>query len=516
MNKIKSLILSAIFTIGLGILLGLNFYFEKPEETPNNLFQVYLDGQKIGVIESKEELYNLINDEQSEIKEQYNVDQVYPPKGFQIIKKNTYNEKISTIRDVYNYIKDDKTFTIKGYTITIKSDDEEEPTKYIYVLDKNVFEEAIKNVAKTFVTEERYNEYIEGLQPEIADTGYIIERMLFEEDISIKESYISVNEKIYTDVAELTRYLLFGENNAVKEYTVVQGDTIEKIAENNKLNTSELLIANQNIKSADTLLAIGQKLDVSLINPVLTFIYEEYIIEDIEQQYQTIYQEDNTKYTDYSETIQEGVNGISRISSRAQFINGEENQQRADLKTEAVIRNIQNKIVVKGTKKRSSGGGITGKPLDLGGEWYWPTNHPYKITSGYEWRWGSFHDGIDISGTGDNSPIYAALDGTVIEAGFGGIVGTASGCNVVLEHDNGYYTVYAHMTTKYSKDVHYKKYKSSECDMIVSVGQQVKRGQQIGKMGETGTATGVHLHFGLFNGRPYNGGKSVNPLRLWK
>ncbi len=516
MHKTKSIILSTIFTILLGGLLGLNFFFENDSENPNNLYQVYLDGVKIGIINSKDELYKLINEEQSEIKNEYKVDQVYPPKGFQIVPKNTFEEKLSSAREVYDYIKDEKTFTIKGYTITIKSDDEENPTKYIYVLDKSIFEEAIKNVAKTFVTEERYNQYIEGLQPEISDTGFIIERMLFEEDISIKEAYISVDEKIYTDVADLTRYLLFGENNDVKEYTVVQGDTIEKIAENNKLNTSELLIANQNIKSVDTLLAIGQKLDVSLINPVLTFVYEEYIVEDVEQQYQTVYQEDNTKYTDYSETIQEGINGISRISSRAQFINGEENQQRVDLKTESIVRNIQNKIVVKGTKKRSSGGGITGKPLDLGGEWYWPTNHPYKITSGYEWRWGSFHDGIDISGTGDNSPIYAALDGVVINAGWGGIAGKSSGCNVVIEHDNGYYTLYGHMSTKYKTDVPYRQYKTSECAMIVSVGQRVKRGQRIGLMGKTGVATGVHLHFGLFNGRPYNGGKSINPLRLWK
>ncbi len=518
MNKIKSIILSSIFTILLGILLGINFYVEEDTEIPNNIYQVYLDGEKIGIINSKEELYNLINEEQVEIKNEYNVDQVYPPKGFQIINKNTYDEKLSTVRDVYDYIKDEKKFTVKGYTITIKSDDEEEPTKYIYVLDRNVFEEAIKNVAKTFITEERYNEYIAGNQPEISDTGYIIERMLFEEDISIKESYISVDEKIYTDVSELTRYLLFGENNDIKEYTVVQGDTIEKIAENNKLNTSELLIANQNIKSVDTLLAIGQKLDVSLINPVLTFIYEEYIVEDIEQQYQTEYQEDNTKYTDYSETIQEGVNGINRMSSRAQFINGEENQQRVDVKTEQVIRSTQNKIIVKGTKKYQNSSPITGNPLDLGGTWYWPTNHPYYITSRYEWRWGAFHDGIDISGTGYKSPIYAALDGVVINAGYGGIAGSASGCNVVIQHDNGYYTIYGHMATIYNQgsERSYKTYKSSECDMVVSVGQRVSRGQQIGKMGKTGVATGVHVHFGLFNGRPYNGGSSINPLRLWQ
>ena len=87
MNKIKNIILSTIFTILLGVLLGINFLLEDDLDLPNNLYQVYLDGEKVGIIESKDELYKLINEEQSEIKNEYNVDQVYPPKGFQIIKR---------------------------------------------------------------------------------------------------------------------------------------------------------------------------------------------------------------------------------------------------------------------------------------------------------------------------------------------------------------------------------------------------------------------------------------------
>ena len=55
--------------------------------------------------------------------------------------------------------------------------------------------------------------------------------MEFKEKITIKESYISVDENIYTNSNDLTKYLLFGENITNKEYIVQQGDTIEKIAE---------------------------------------------------------------------------------------------------------------------------------------------------------------------------------------------------------------------------------------------------------------------------------------------
>ena len=97
--------------------------------------------------------------------------------------------------------------------------------------------------------------------------------MNFKEKISIKESFISVDEKIYTDANDLTKYLLFGENISLKEYTVKQGDTIENIALANQLNVSELLIANDNIESEDTLLAIGQKVNVTLIDPILSLVY---------------------------------------------------------------------------------------------------------------------------------------------------------------------------------------------------------------------------------------------------
>ena len=50
----------------------------------------------------------------------------------------------------------------------------------------------------------------------------------------------------------------------------------------------------------------------------------------------------------------------------------------------------------------------------------------------------------------------------------------------------------------------------------VKNGQWVTRGQRIGSMGRSGVATGTHLHLGVFyGGPPYNGGYSINPMRLW-
>ncbi len=503
-NK-KSIIVCAIMTIILTILLGYEFLNIKKYVSPFNKYRIYLDGEKIGLIQSKNALYSMINKEQTEIKNKYKVKKVYPPKGFEIIKVNTYDTNNNSISEVYEKIKATKEFTVKGYNVIIKSSDNKTAPIYINVLDKHLFKEALEKYVRTFIGEERYQQYLDETQPEIIDTGFTIENMYFQENISIKEAYISVNEKIYTDVDELTKYLLYGDNTEKKEYTVVQGDTVESVAFANKLSASELIIANDDIKSTDALLAIGQKVNVAFINPKVTFIYEELVTQDSEQQYQTEIQEDNTQYTSYKVVKQKGENGINRITTRVQFINGTQNEGVSIVGDPIVIKPVVNEIVVKGTKKYYVPTptpdiiDIRGEHIDNGATWGWPTNTPYVITSPYGYRWGTLHDGIDISGTGYGSPIYASLDGTVVQAQWGGMVGNAAGINVVLAHDNGYYTVYAHLSKFY-----------------VSPGQRVGRGERIGAMGHTGNAFGTHLHFGVFTGPPYNGGRSFNPLRLWQ
>ena len=170
------------------------------------------------------------------------------------------------------------------------------------------------------------------------------------EKFTIKEAYISVDEKIYTDSTELTKYLLFGSNNETKEYTVVQGDTIDSVAFANQLSASELIIANDDIDSTENILAIGQKLNVALIKPILTLIYEELVVEDVEEQYKTEEEKDDTQYTSYKQVKQKGANGINRITSRVQFLNGEKNEGVKILSSQ-VIKPAQSEIIVRGTKR---------------------------------------------------------------------------------------------------------------------------------------------------------------------
>jgi murein DD-endopeptidase MepM/ murein hydrolase activator NlpD len=112
-----------------------------------------------------------------------------------------------------------------------------------------------------------------------------------------------------------------------------------------------------------------------------------------------------------------------------------------------------------------------------------------QITSRYGWRNGRMHNGIDIwNEKRTSSVIRASLGGRVIKAGYSNGYGNL----VVVDHGNGWVTYYAHLSR-----------------ITVSKGQVVSKGQSLGYMGQTGNATGVHLHFEVRrNGRP------VNPLSV--
>jgi murein DD-endopeptidase MepM/ murein hydrolase activator NlpD len=106
-------------------------------------------------------------------------------------------------------------------------------------------------------------------------------------------------------------------------------------------------------------------------------------------------------------------------------------------------------------------------------------------TSGFGYRWGALHAGIDIANA-IGTPILAASDGVVISAGpYAGY-----GNMVKLRHADGTVTLYGHLSS-----------------IGVDVGQRVWAGDQIAKMGNTGNSTGPHLHFEVH----VNGTDRVDP-----
>ncbi len=120
----------------------------------------------------------------------------------------------------------------------------------------------------------------------------------------------------------------------------------------------------------------------------------------------------------------------------------------------------------------------------LSNGYIWPTHGTF--TSGYGWRWGRMHRGIDIAGP-VGTPIVAAASGVVVRSGWnsGGY-----GNLVDIRHPDGSMTRYAHNSR-----------------LLVRQGEQVGQGQQIAEMGSTGYSTGPHLHFEI-----HTASGTVNPM----
>lgn len=120
-----------------------------------------------------------------------------------------------------------------------------------------------------------------------------------------------------------------------------------------------------------------------------------------------------------------------------------------------------------------------------------PVSEEYEISSGFGYRIDpfrhrkAFHEGIDIP-LPEGTPILASLDGIVIKTG----KDSSGGKYVKLKHDNGYTTLYVHLSR-----------------IIATKGSKVNQGDIIGLSGNTGRSTGPHLHFEVSSNE-----KPINPL----
>lgn len=135
----------------------------------------------------------------------------------------------------------------------------------------------------------------------------------------------------------------------------------------------------------------------------------------------------------------------------------------------------------------AAGAYIARKTPDAGvisatGIFAWPATG--TISQGFRW----YHQAIDIANRA-GPPVLAADSGKVTVAGWPD--GQGYGNRVIIDHGNGFVTLYAHLAKIY-----------------VAAGQTVKRGNQIGQMGSTGRSTGIHLDFRIFKN-----GVSVDPLK---
>ena len=177
--------------------------------------------------------------------------------------------------------------------------------------------------------------------------------------------------------------------------------------------------------------------------------------------YETITQENDQLDQTYRATLQEGSAGEAVVTAEIQTVDGQEHGRTILART--VLSEATDEIVEVGTRNVGIGTGEFDLPV-----------YGYTFTSGFKWRWGKLHSGVDLA-VAEGTPVYAADNGKVIVAEDSG---NGYGNYIIIDHQNGFKTLYGHNS-----------------ELLVSVGDIVAKGDKIAFSGNTGNSTGPHLHF---------------------
>jgi murein DD-endopeptidase MepM/ murein hydrolase activator NlpD len=232
-------------------------------------------------------------------------------------------------------------------------------------------------------------------------------------------------------------------------YTVRTGDTLYGIAEKFGISAETIMWANGELEYHPDLLKIGQVLVILPIDGIYHTVVQGDTLASIAQQYKV----------DISAIIECKYNSLESPYNIS----------------------IGQKLIVPGGKKTYTprvvhvySGPIPEGAAKGSGSFVWPTSG--TITQGFK----PMHMAIDI-GAPTGTAVVAADSGYVVTAGWSEY---GYGKYVVIDHGNGFQTLYAHLHT-----------------ILVQLGQSVGKGEKIGTVGQTGRATGPHLHFEIrYNG----------------
>lgn len=267
--------------------------------------------------------------------------------------------------------------------------------------------------------------------------------------------------------------ILTANKEETKTYVVQSGDTVSAIGKRYDMKISEIQALNPGLDPAR--IKVGQELLLSGAVPYLSVqqtVTEAYV-EAIP--YETIIQYDDTMYKNKSKIAVQGVNGSADVVADVTYVNGQEASR--SVTSYSVIAEPVSAVKLVGTK--------TPPRYMATGRFIKPSNGRYSSGYGNRKSLGDFHTGVDFAGA-KGTNIWASDGGVVTHAGWKGNYGYC----VIINHQNGYTTYYAHCSK-----------------LLVKVGDKVAQGDIIAKVGNTGRSYGAHVHFEI----RYNG-KTKNPL----
>lgn len=272
----------------------------------------------------------------------------------------------------------------------------------------------------------------------------------------MSENEVDSNGNILIDGKEISlAEISFNQPVSFQTYTVQSGDTISGITYKFGLTNISTLIAVNDIGNVRQLRS-GQKLKIP------------------------------------------SMDGLSHTVSANETLEGLSTRYQVTVEDILDVNDLDSATLLKGQNLFIPGAKMDSKALQkaMGELFIWPLDGGYRISSRFGPRLDPFtqvpssHTGIDLAIV-QGTPIKAAMSGKIAVVGYTNVYGNY----VIIDHENGYQTLYAHM----QKPAPVKK------------GQRVAQGTRIGAVGNTGYSTGPHLHFTV-----YKNGKLINPETVLK
>ncbi|MFF2450703.1 LysM peptidoglycan-binding domain-containing M23 family metallopeptidase [Neobacillus sp. NPDC058068] len=436
------------------------------------IYHVYLNGTYIGNVMDKDIIDKLVTEKVDTAKQSIKDVNLKIGPQVEYIPEQVFRSEANNQEAVQNI---QSSFQIQAEASAILIDG----TPVVYLDHEETAEQVIKNFKLQYVTEDQLTEL--ETRKDSAETAL---PPLQENETRLLDVHLSKNVSVETvnvapdkimSAADAVTFLQKGTLEE-KKYAIQEGDVLETIAEDHGLKLAEILALNPDI-TEETLLKIGQEINITALKPYIEVIVDKELNQKEDIPFANEVVEDSSMPKGDTKEKQKGQNGSRSVTYAITEQNGV--TVKKDKSSEQILQQAVNHIVIKGTKASPSRGE---------GSFAWPTVGGY-VSSQMGYRWGKLHKGIDIAGP-SNRAIKAADNGVVVSAGWG----NGYGNRVIIDHQNGFRTLYGHMSS-----------------LNVKVGQTVSKGTQIGIMGSTGDSTGVHLHFEV-----YKNGSLVNPLSYLK
>ncbi len=408
-------------------------------------YEVRIDEKYIGTVKNQSMVSDLLKEIAGEAEKRY---------GTQIVVSSSisYKEVFLTSQRrtegdaLYSQVERDVLLSSKAFAINVDGRD------IAYLKDKPSAEAVLDKIRAPYLKNEQDSKNI----------GFLENVGIIQKDVSPNE--LKGSEEVFNKITLQSDHL--------KKYIVQEGDTISGIAEKSGLKMKDIQKANPGI-SIDSI-SIGQELNLAVpryvinVKQITTKTCEEKIPFEIN------YENTSGLYKGDSKVKTGGVEGRKLVKTEIVSINGI--FEETHVTGETVLEMPKAAVALRGTKirPRTVATGVFANPSRG------------SLTSRFGERWSRQHTGIDI-GVPRGTPNKAADGGVVVFAGWDGTYGKL----VIIDHENGFTTYYAHNDT-----------------IKVKMGQRVAKGQVVGLAGSTGRATGPHLHFEVRkNGVP------VNPLK---